>query len=79
MVFSPLRQHSGAMLARAMYNESNNSIAKWEREVSRAQVKRLGWGEPLIMENIAFQLSKIFGQEKPHFARIFSSFFLDFK
>jgi 4-amino-4-deoxy-L-arabinose transferase-like glycosyltransferase len=69
------RQFRSALLARAYYYETQDSIPEWQREIARINVEREDSFEPPILEHIAALVYRILGRESIAVARIFSVIF----
>ena len=73
--FHPTRQYRSAMLARAFYLDSAQSIPAWRKDVIQAQREDLGLLEPPLFEIIVAQIYKLTGTERLWIPRLLSILF----
>jgi 4-amino-4-deoxy-L-arabinose transferase-like glycosyltransferase len=69
------RQFRSALLARAYYYDTQDSIPDWQREIARINVEREDSFEPPILEHLAAFMYRVFGRENIAIARVFSTTF----
>ena len=73
--FHPTRQYWSALLARAFYLESQQSVPAWQQDVIRAQRETIGVLEPPIIELIVAQFYRSIGKEVLWIPRLLSILF----
>jgi 4-amino-4-deoxy-L-arabinose transferase-like glycosyltransferase len=73
--FHPTRQYWSALLARAFYLETQQSVPAWEQEVVEVQQEKIGVLEPPVFEFIVAQSYNLIGKEVLWIARLYAILF----
>lgn len=73
--YAPNTQYRSALISRALFYESNDSIPEWKKEIAAIEKQSLGLFEPQIVEYLAFLTYKVLGEERLWIPRLYSSLF----